>query len=421
MINIPPGTRVDVESLLGKGYYLKGISGVIGVLPNVGDTDRFYMNLYNANGNYMMEVYTTKKAIVEAASKVKKPGVEVKALMNEFHQLVPDVNIGADPEVFCFDANGRVIPAYEWLPTKKYAQVIGGGGTIYCDGFAAEWTQMYTYCHELFCDNIAEMLRRVYYALTTKYSGATINAVNTVVKIEKSVLESADDEHVRLGCLPSLNVYGIPRLGVEGRELQYRSSGCHIHYGISGLSEQAQREVVRAVNAIGGVVMTNLFRGYEDPIRRRYYGRPGEYRLPKHGIEWRTPSSAILQHPGLLMLVLDLARAAMKLGVLGVWDKVWHAEDEEVVQAIGRYDFEMCEKILSRNEESLARVVKKVYEWGSTPSKVKKTLRIIMEGVKEKNDWMMEDLVRNWYLKGGWENCASRSGCKWRSVIEQMK
>lgn len=421
MINLPPGTRVNVESLLSKDYYAEGTIGVIGLLPNVVDSCRFYMNLYDANGNYMTEIYTTREDLTKAASKVKEPGVEVTALVNEFHQLVPEVSIGADPEVFCFDMNGRVIPAYEWLPEKKNAQRIDDRGTIYCDGFAAEWTQEYTHCHELFCDNVAMMLKEIYRALTAKYSGATINPTKTVVKIEKSVLESADDEHVRLGCLPSLNVYGIPRLEIEGRELQYRSSGCHIHYGISGLSEQAQREVVRAVNAIGGVVMTSLFRGYEDPIRRRYYGRPGEYRLPKHGIEWRTPSSVILQHPGLLMLVLDLARAAVKLGVLGVWDKVWHAEDEEVVQAIGRYDFEMCEKILSRNEESLARIVKKVYGWWSVPSKVKKTLRIIMEGVKEKNDWMMENLVRNWYLKGGWENCASRSGCKWRSVIEQMK
>ena len=58
-----------------------------------------------------------------------------------------------------------------------------------------------------------------------------------------------------------------------------------------------------------------------------------------------------------------VCRQAPQKGWCISWDKVWHAEDEEVVQAIGRYDFEMCEKILSRNEESLARIVKKVYGW----------------------------------------------------------
>src|ERR1019366_5440055 len=95
--------------------------------------------------------------------------------------------------------------------------------------------------------------------------------------------------------------------------------------------------MVKAMDAIAGVACVALFAKYDNPIRRQYYGLPGEYRLPKHGLEYRALSNAWLIHPLIMNLVIDFARKAAIMGKEGLFSK-WKATEQETIDCITNCD-----------------------------------------------------------------------------------
>lgn len=133
----------------------------------------------------------------------------------------------------------------------------------------------------------------------------------------KPVIEVADAEWAtlsekskQLGCAPSSNVYDdSATIGVDPLEYRIRSAGGHIHIG----SATAQKEPIKVVKALDYILGNTCVLLDRDPLaakRREVYGRAGEHRTPKHGVEYRVLSNFWLLSYPLMSFVMGVARTA---------------------------------------------------------------------------------------------------------------
>jgi hypothetical protein len=287
----------------------------------------------------------------------------------------PVASIGADPEIFVVDRDsGELLPAFGFLPSKdqavrierQYKSKAGkADAKVFWDGFQAEMTPGASHClcytgdNLKWClDELAIAYRKVNGKLTTK----------TVFEVDREVLANADPEHVALGCMPSLNAYGMkaPFSASCGQEATIRSAGCHFHLGFASDvnnredREDLYRDTVKTIDRIAGVAMTALLDGMEDIRRRMWYGMAGEYRIKGYGLEYRTLSSAVMGSCWLFHLAGDLVRQAARLHVSGN-HLLWDCTEEEAIQVINRLDVELARAILKRNLPMFANILKSIY------------------------------------------------------------
>lgn len=330
-----------------------------------------------------------------------------KAIETKFGHLYRRLTCtsGTDPEIFVVDAKGEVIPAWTFLGSKAKPNKYGTKDTpfkghIYWDGFQAEFdTPADLSCLAQISDCIQMGLKGVYEAARAKHPKATLS-LKSVLSVKDKVLAEAAEEHVAFGCAPSMNVYGLKGNIQDGRSVPYRFAGGHIHLGLPGWSPERIAKMVKVLDAILGVACVSLFANYDNPLRRQYYGQPGEYRLPAHGLEYRVLSNAWLAHPLIYHMVFDLARAAAGLEQEGV-AHYWKAEEQEVIQTILNHDVPHAREILKRNEKLFRGVLQTIsgayYELGNCDVAAKVWERGMESAVDNP-----EDIAANWCLDKGW-------------------
>src|SRR5690606_38791590 len=96
--------------------------------------------------------------------------------------------------------------------------------------------------------------------------------------------------------------------------------------------------------------------------RRKLYGRAGEYRLPAHGFEYRTPSNFWLTSYPLMSLVFGLARMAVQMAgsphyQLYLREFFSEYSTKEVEHAINSNDFNLAYKIYNSIEKKLISII----------------------------------------------------------------
>ena len=328
---------------------------------------------------------------------------------------------GSDPEIIVLGGDGHVLPAYSFLPHKNKATVVaqqcGSVNTsaavpVFWDGFQAECVVPKQSCHAYLMD----YLRHGLYSVLVKAREKDPKAVLThqsVVEVPFETMAEATKEQQALGCAPSLNLYGIDPVHIAYPEqLPLRFAGCHIHFGVSeypnvgALDEESIKDCVRMIDRVAGVISVALLQGIEDTRRREFYGRAGEYRIPKHGLEYRTLSSTILVHPAVAHLMFDLARCACQCSRDGL-SFIWDSSDDETLATINNYDVEQALKIIKRNKKVVESIISCVY--GSH----KKAIDMIKKGAKEHVDL---DMMKNWMIPGGgWVAHSGTAGCTFAS------
>lgn len=331
-----------------------------------------------------------------------------KALETRFGYLCRRLvcTIGTDPEVFAVDKKGVVIPAWEYLPDKKTPTKfstnpggIGFTGQAYWDGFQAEFnTQPGLSCLAQMGDVIQAGLKTIYQSAQKKKGTLTLDSV---VQVTDEALQTAKPEHVAFGCAPSRNIYGLKGNDRDGREVQYRFAGGHIHIGYAPGDTAKLERIVRMLDNVLGVAAVSMFAKFDNPIRRQFYGQPGEYRLPAHGLEYRVLSNAWLAHPAIFHMTFDLARAAAGLVDEGM-EHVWKATEKETVETIMNHDVDTARAILKRNEsvfKGILQTIGGVYlAYSDAPEVAYKVWANGMESaIKDPRD-----IVKNWKLEGSW-------------------
>lgn len=453
--NLEPGTVVKVppQKLSGYGEYAMFMGG-----SYYGDYPDVYPKILSLNTN-SGELCPMHLAHMPEGSKFELANKEVTAkirkLFKKSYKLEKDVtleatpNSGTDPEVFVVDSKNEVIPAWKFLPAKEqkirlgenYVQAYQTG--LFFDGFQAEWTPPGKSCLQQLMEGVRGGMQEMLLRAKAVDPLARFTLDNTI-EIPKKMLEETDEEHIRFRCSPSINIYGDAGEPVpEAREYKYRFAGGHIHAGI-GYKRTAPviAEVIRALDAIVGVAGVSLAASFDTPERRRMYGRAGEFRLPKHGIEYRVLSNFWLASPAIAHLVFELNRFVVRLGMGGVWRAVWEYDEDETRRVINECDVDGARKILAKNSDSLLKMFEKIWPVGkhllgpsypahmkenvketdfypavdAKPEHAKLAVKTILSGIETVIEHPKE-LELNWDLEGKkWSTYGGHPGGCWTTL-----
>lgn len=269
---------------------------------------------------------------------------------------------GWDPEMFVVDEKNSLIPAFGFLPSKQTPIIYDSGvkvsdtadrryNAIYYDGFQAEFSTFPIQCHGYGIDYLRSGLRGILLEARKKSPKAQLS-LKSVFRISPQMMMESDDEFVALGCNPSENVYGGPPLIVDdARNFPYRVAGGHVHFEIPSVTiKEKLPYIIRAMDFFLALPCVGMFADVDDPLRREFYGKAGEHRIPKYGLEYRTLSNAWLCSPIITHGVMDLARRAVAAGQIEGFDfKQFGTSDEEVQEIINFCDVKNARKIIEKH------------------------------------------------------------------------
>jgi hypothetical protein len=322
------------------------------------------------------------------------------------------VCLGADPEMFVVDKKNEVIPSFEFLKSKQEneltlkpqdcikSSVFVTPQTIFWDGFQAEFNVCSSGCLAWVCDSTFVGLKTLQQKARAYNKDARLT-IQSTLQVSPLVLQDAKKEHIEFGCMPSFNIYGMEGIKKDGRQVPYRSAGGHIHFGL-GDREKKNKELieryVKTLDKILGVACVSLFANYDKPERRKMYGLAGEYRLPKHGLEYRTLSSAWLASPLIMNMVFELARMTLSV-VDGGLENLWNSTEEETIKCINTCDVDLAREILARNKAffiSMQYAITGGRHDDELPLNLYKIFMLGLDSILENPD----DIEKNWGLNG---------------------
>jgi hypothetical protein len=238
------------------------------------------------------------------------------------------VTMGCDPEFF-FRKADAVVGAEAVLPKEGLVS----DGKIIIDGVQAEINPLPSFCRELLKNNIRSCLYTL--ARHIECTGIEVD-MSRVVRLKNRDMAKLSDDSKKFGCAPSKNDDGEGKIGVDAAKYRYRSAGGHIHIGYfenladkleCGDIDETYYNLCTDINAaianpsvtvplldlIVGNTLVLIDRDKGNIERRKVYGKAGEYRTPKHGLEYRTPSNFWLTSYPMMSLAFGLTRTAVLL------------------------------------------------------------------------------------------------------------
>lgn len=283
------------------------------------------------------------------------------------------IMLGGDPEFFLKDKDGIIgselfIPQNGMKLITDRTKELPNSANVRCentfvkrDGVQVELNLSPQTCRGYLANEIANCFYTLYKSLEN------INiSEEAVVKIKKKRLDALSEDSRKFGCAPSNNAYSKKENKIKVNPSKYltRSAGGHIHFGqitspikntrikilktdkygygeytIENMQKDAE-EIVMFLDTILATICVLIDR---DPLatkRREVYGKAGDYRLPKHGIEYRTLSNFWLKHYFLFSLVFGLARTTIEI-FLNDWSYYI------VKDLLGKFDFQ---EIINNND-----------------------------------------------------------------------
>lgn len=329
------------------------------------------------------------------------------------------VSFGADPEFF-FTQAGRVVGAEKILPKEGVGiDLISKGDqmakVLIIDGVQAEFNVLPSTCRQTFSSN----LRLCFIKLAEQLQGKDVSAsFAQTVQVTPEEMTSLSRKSQQFGCAPSKNAYKKNKISVKDASKYYqRSAGGHIHLG-GYFSEEKKfikenpEKIVPILDIVLGNTCVLLDRDAGNVERRKNYGRAGEYRTPKHGLEYRTLSNFWLRSYQLTSLVLALAR----FGVSIAFDEKASAEllslvdMKKIQKAVNENDLELA----YANFESIKQFLSSIDAAHNTtgkpffPLQGARLSRFEFFAEKGIDHWFKEDPLTHWLkvgsLQNGWES-----------------
>lgn len=194
-------------------------------------------------------------------------------------------SIGADPELLLVDSDNilrsaiGVIPGEKGIPFKTEC-----GGQVHYDNVTAEFAILPVTTAFDFNKSIFRMMRNI---------STMADAHNLEVSEHSFGVYSAEELKpmaARIsGCDPDYNAWTGEQNPPPDYEITAeRAAGGHVHIGVDDLSDSNRIQLVKVLD----LFVTMPLMRYEDPRRRKLYGRAGAFRPKSYGLEYRSPSNA---------------------------------------------------------------------------------------------------------------------------------
>lgn len=351
------------------------------------------------------------------------------------------VSFGADPEFF-FKQNGAVIGAEKVLPkngvmrTERFhkldengAHVLNedglfateerpyGSPLIIIDGVQAELNVVPNHCRQSFSTNISICFRKIAEQIHGK---DIIASFAQTVEVDKEEMQTLSKDAQQFGCAPSKNVYGRTKVEVKDASKYYsRSAGGHIHIG-HGSNTTVKNVLANTditipiLDIIVGNTCVLIDRDPGNIERRKNYGRAGEYRLPKHGLEYRTLSNFWLRSYQTMSLVMALVRFAVCVaGDEAVSKELLALVDlEKIARAINENDVKLAQENFESIRDFLSNISVSGYET-RFPLEGERIDQFSYFANKGLDYWFKDDIMEHWcnhqyQNRYGWEEFAAR-------------
>jgi len=341
----------------------------------------------------------------------------------KIHDFVMPI-LGTDPEIF-IRRNGKIIGSEKIMPKDgiiyrhgvTYLDAGPHENNVVKDGVQVELHPTQSKCREILANNIRQCLVLLSYNMK-KFPDTEID-FSPLVEVSRDEMDSLSSDSKQLGCMPSFNIYGEPRQQRNGEEYLFRSAGGHIHLGDDSTKKlndllTNDKELVPLLDVIVGNTCVLIDRDAGNVERRKVYGRAGEYRLPKYGIEYRVLSNFWLRSYPMMSLVMGLARFAVnvlnsgKKNTKAIMSKV---NIEDIRKAINENDFELAYKNFSKIKKVITEMVDEEksfsqYNFPLKSSNLKSFEHFIKMGMD--NYFPEKDILGGWINNGnsgnGWEN-----------------
>lgn len=260
----------------------------------------------------------------------------------------PQVVWGSDPEAF-FQREGQIIGSERLIPERGFAV---RGNKIIRDGVQFEMNPAASQTIEGLGYNVGQLFAQLKRHL--KKNPDITCCFDGLVEVSQPELDGLSPATRVLGCMPSHNFYGSKAIDVDPLLYRKRSSGGHIHMGLSypiytlgGVSDYRSRLVPLCDIFVGNSCVL-LDRDPGAAERRENYGRAGEYRLPQHGLEYRTTSNFWLRDFSLMSFTFGMAAVA-----ISVLNDTLRGQDLEQ-QLVNVVDIEQVARAINTNDFDLA-------------------------------------------------------------------
>lgn len=251
--------------------------------------------------------------------------------------------MGCDPELFIQAPDGIIIGSEKVIPfegiSQEYTQSpsVHNGQTfktVVRDGVQIELHPQPDTCRARMSNQISDIFRNL--SKTLKERGLKV-CFEPVVEVSEQEFATLSHECKEFGCEPSFNYYDKDAsITVDPQEYRIRAAGGHLHFDLSQSQVilDARKEFVPVLDILVGNTCVMLDRHPLIAERRKVYGRAGEYRLPKYGLEYRTLSNFWLKNYRLMSFVFGMSRLAFNL-----WrSSILYQKTEEEIEAFLKTD-----------------------------------------------------------------------------------
>lgn len=343
--------------------------------------------------------------------------------------MLPKVNdisflMGCDPEFF-FRHKDEVIGAEKILPSKGLIVPGKHGNTgamidnkFIIDGVQAELNPRPSHCRANLANEIVACFKALKIELEKHSKHINVDFSRTV-EISKEQLMTLDEKSRKFGCAPSLNISksGANIKDIDPEKYRTRAAGGHIHIGHNGFSlvkkafTEYPERCVEMLDIICGNTCVLVDRDEGNIERRKVYGRAGEYRLPKHGLEYRTLSNFWLTSYPLMSMAFGLARLAVQLMADTNHKEYYKAFTNKVKltavhAAINQNDFDIAMANFNDIKETMLEVISEGYDGGNSRYSIHKRnikeFHYFVDKIQSKGleYWFKKDPMTHWTTLG---------------------
>lgn len=263
--------------------------------------------------------------------------------MSKKFSVTASPRMGCDPELFVQTPNGVILGSEKVIPPEgifqKYNQTPSNYTgqtfkTVVRDGVQIELHPRPDTCRARMSNQISDIFRELSKQLGER--GLKI-CFEPVVEVSEEEFATLSHECKEFGCEPSFNYYDKnAAITVDPQEYRIRAAGGHLHFDLTTDSVLKNERVsfVPVLDVLVGNTCVLLDRHSLIAERRKVYGRAGEYRLPKHGLEYRTLSNFWLTNYRLMSFVFGMSRLAYNL-----WrTSVLYRETEREIETLLKSD-----------------------------------------------------------------------------------
>jgi len=214
-------------------------------------------------------------------------------------------SIGSDPEVFLRNANGELVPSFEFInATKDSAINFDEHISVLCDNVMLEYTTEPATTADEFIENNKISIKTIRSILPPDIVFAT-----DVYTEDFSEEVLSHDIAQTFGCSPDYNAHTNSMNVPPEPSSKGRSAGGHVHICWDSPKKGEARLVMRVMDLFLGLPLLALDK---DTRRKKMYGKAGCYRPKPYGAEYRVLSSFWIHDEQVMRFMFDNVQKAFE-------------------------------------------------------------------------------------------------------------